>query len=128
MYNHLLYLAYWIVNAAVLFFTSLLIPAVRLGGGRFNSIESAFYAGFWLTFLIWVFWDFAIARKFNFESKTVNFSYFLLVNFISIWVISRFSSLTGFALTNYAWALVIALAAVLLQKIGWRLVVKRGLF
>ena len=125
MYNHLLFLSYWLVNTTVLFLASLFIPAIRLGVERFNSFESAFYAGFWLTFFIWVFWDFAIARKFQLDKKGITLTFFLFVNSISVWAVSRFYFITGFELTNYLWALVIGLLATLLQRVVWKLVVLR---
>ena len=125
MYNHLLYLGYWIVNTTVLLLASFFIPAVRLGQQRFNSLESAVYAGFWLTFIIWVWWDFAIARRIKIEGKIANFTIFFIVNSLACWAVSRFYFVTGFVLTNYLWALIIGLMATFLQKIAWRVVVLR---
>ena len=129
MYNHLLFLAYWFINSTVLFIARSLVPdnSIILGNWRFNSFESSIYAGFWLTFLIWVWWDFAIARKIKLDKTVITFGFFFLVNSISIWMVSRFSYMTGFGLTNYAWALAIGLTATLLQRVGWRLIVLRGL-
>lgn len=126
MYNHLLFLSYWLVNAVVLFLAgSLPGHNVILGNGRFNSFESSFYAGFWLTFFIWVFWDFAIARKFKLDKEGVTLSFFLFVNSLSIWAVSRFYFMTGFELTNYLWVLIIGLTVTLLQRVAWRVVVLR---
>lgn len=128
MYNHLMYFAYWVINSLVLYLASWILPEnnVVLGNWRFSSIESSIYAGFWLTFLVWVFWDFAIAREFNLKKKMVAFGFFLIVNSISIWVISRFSNITGFELINYQWAFIIGFAATLLQRVPWRFVGPRG--
>lgn len=128
MYNHLMYFAYWVINSFVLYAASWLIPDknVTLGNWRFNSIESALYAGFWMTFLIWVAWDFAMARKFSLNKKIVAFLFFLCINFMSIWVVSRFSSITGFELKNYLWGVAIGFIITLLQKVPWRFVRPRG--
>jgi len=123
MYNHLLYLAYWFINSAVLYAAGILIPAVRLEDGRFSSIETAIYAGFWITFMIWVWWDFAIARKFLFNN-TASFFVFLIVNSISIWAVSRFYFFTGFILTDYVWALGLGVAATILQRMVRGMVVQ----
>jgi len=127
MYNHLMYFAYWVINSLVLYLASWTIPdyGVVLGNWRFNSIESSLYAGFWVTFLVWVFWDFAIAREFNLKNKTAAFLFFLFVNSISIWVVSRFSNITGFELINYQWTLAIGFAATFLQKVPWKFVGSR---
>lgn len=125
MYNHLLYLTYWLINSVVLLVINSLIPgnSIILGDGRFNAIESSIYTGFWLTFLIWLWWDFAIAKKIKLENKMFMLGFFLCVNSISIFMISRFPYLTGFVLKNYAWAIGIGFIATLLQRVGWRLIV-----
>lgn len=127
MYNHLLFLSYWFVNTSVLFIAGVLPGRnVILGDWRFNSFESSVYAGFWLTFLIWVSWDFAIARRFKLDKLPVTLGFFLFVNSISIWAVSRFSSVTGFVLVNFFWALVIGCVVTLLQRVVWKLIVKKS--
>lgn len=122
-----MYFAYWVINAFVLYLASVLMPDnVVLGSWRFSNIESSIYAGFWLTFLIWVCWDFAIAREFNLKNKTIAFIFFSLINAIAIWIVSRFASVTGFELINYQWAPVIGFASTILQKIPWKLVALGG--
>lgn len=126
MYNHFLFLSYWLVNASVLFFAGI-IPGnnVVLGSWRFNSFEASAYAGFWLTFLVWLCWDFAMARQFKFDKKGITVGFFLIVNVVSVWAISRFYFVTGFELKNYVWALIIGLTATVFQRVAWRIVVTR---
>ena len=127
MYNHLMYLAYWLINSSVLLIASSVIPDnVTLGSWRFNGIESALYAGFWITFLIWIFCDFAMARKFNLSRKIVSFGFFFIVNSFSIWAVSMFSGITGFELIHYEWVLVIGFVVTILQKVIWVFFVPRG--
>lgn len=128
MYNHLMYFAYWVINALVLYLASLIVPDsnIALGNWRFSNIESSIYAGFWLTFLIWIFWDFAIAKEFDLRNKTFSFIFFLLVNAMSIWIVSKFATVTGFGVINYQWILAISLVTTLLQKVPWKFVGPRG--
>ena len=127
MYNHLLYFAYWLINSSVLLIASSVIPNnITLGNWRFNGFESSLYAGFWITFLIWVCWDFAMARKFNLSKKMVSFGFFFIVNVVSIWAISRFSSITGFELIHYEWVLAIGFVSTILQKLLWTFFVPRS--
>ncbi|MFH1536290.1 MAG: hypothetical protein ABIC96_04480 [Patescibacteria group bacterium] len=130
MYNHLLYFTYWLTNSFVFFLSSIIVPDrnVILGSWRFNNIESSIYAGFWATFLIWVWWDFAIAKKFNLENKIIAFGFFFFVNFFSIYVVSRFSRFTGFELVNYQWVFVIGFAVTFLQRIIRKVIVRRSQF
>ena len=123
-----MFFAYWIINSIVLFTASLIIPnhALVLGSWRFSGIEASIYAGFWLTFLIWIWWDFAIARRFNSYKKFVAFSFFFMVNVSSILVLSRFSSVTGLVLLNFWWAFIIGIVTTVFQKVVWRLIVKKS--
>lgn len=123
MYNHLLYFTYWLVNSAILYVFGVLFPGnVILGNWRFNPIESAVYAGFWVTFFVWVLWDFAIAKGIRFDSATVTLGYFWAANIFAYWIVSRFSQIAGFGITNFLWAFAIGLAAYMVQRLGFRLI------
>jgi len=127
LYNHLLYFTYWLFNSAVLYVFGLLFPMnVILGNWRFNPIESAVYAGFWVTFFIWVLWDFTIAKGVRFESGAVTLGYFWVANAFAFWIVSRFSQVAGFGITNYLWAFAIGLGAYIVQRIAWKLVVGKN--
>lgn len=128
MYNHLLYLGYWFVNSLVLFFSSFFITDIHLGNARLNSIESAIYAGFWLTFCVWIWWDFAIARNLTFKGKGVSFLIFVIVNSASLFIISKFRFATGFEMSGLVWLLGIASIVTFLQRIVWKLVVSKSSF
>jgi hypothetical protein len=124
LYNHLLYFTYWLFNSIVLYVFGLIFPRdVVLGNWRFGPIEAAVYAGFWVTFLIWTLWDFAIAKGVKFESATVTLGYFWAANIFGFWLVSRFSEYAGLGITSYLWALAIGLVAFLMQRLAWRLVV-----
>lgn len=126
MYNHWLYFAYWLASAVVLLLASI-IPDTKviLGNWRFNNIEASIYSGFWLTFLYWVWWDFAIQRRIYNDNKTVSFLIFLIVNSIGVWVVSVFHYIIGFQLLGYPWALGIGIVLTIAQSIAWRIVVRR---
>ena len=100
---------------------------VVLGNWRFGPIESAIYAGFWVTFFVWVLWDFALAKGIKFDSGMVTLGYFWSANIFAFWVVARFSEYTGLGITSYLWAITIALFTYVLQRLTWRLVVgKKG--
>lgn len=127
MYNHTLYFYFWCTNALVLFASKYLIPdnIVVLGSWRFSSIESAIYAGFWITFIYWVWWDFAIQRSLSSDQKIVSFIIYSIVNSIAILGVSVFHGVFGFKLENYYWAGAIGFMTTLLQSFVWRMIVKR---
>lgn len=124
MYNHLLYFTYWLVNFIVLFVFYYFFPDnVVLGNWRFGVMESAVYSAFWVTFFVWVLWDFAMAKGIKFDNSIVTLGYFWSANIFAFWLVSRFSHYTGFGITNYAWAILVALLAYFLQRLGWKIVV-----
>lgn len=128
MYNHLLYFTYWLFNSAVLYTFYIIFGGdVVLGNWRFGPVESAIYSGFWVTFFIWVLWDFALAKGVKFDSGTVTFGYFFIANIFAFWLVSRFSEYAGLGITSYLWALTLGFAAYLLQRLAWRIIVgKKG--
>ena len=129
MYNHVLYIAYWAVNTTTLYVASLFLPkgTILLGSWRFNPFEASLYSGFWITFLIWAWWDFAVARRFQISSRNIVivFAYFLFVNVFSLWAVSVFSSFTGFVLVNFQWALIIGAVTTVLQRVTFSFIVAR---
>jgi len=125
--NHLLYIIYWLVNSVVLYVFGLVFPVnVVLGNWRFSPVESAIYSGFWVTFLIWSFWDFAVAKKAKFDTGEITFGYFFLVNAFSFWLVSKFSEYAGFGITGYVWTFGIGLVAYVVQRGARRLVVGKN--
>jgi hypothetical protein len=125
MYNHLLYFAYWFANALILFVFASLFPGdVVLGNWRFSAVEAAIYSGFWVTFFVWIMWDFAMARKLKFDVGAVTLGYFWLVNTFAFWVVARFPAYSGLGITSYFWAFAIGLGAYLVQRIAWKWIVK----
>lgn len=124
MYNHLLFFSYWVVNALVLWgFNSFFGGDVVLGNWRFSILESVIYSGFWVTFLIWSFWDFALAKGMKFDNAPTTFGYFFLVNAFSFWLVSRFSEYAGFGITGWAWVFAIGVVAHLVQRLLRKVVV-----
>lgn len=127
VYNHLLYFTYWIINSLIIYVFWALFPSqIVLGNWRFNPIESAIYAGFWVTFFVWVLWDFAMAKGLRFDTGTVTLGYFWSANIFAYWIVSRFSQITGFGITNFLWAFAIGLAAYIIQRLGWKFVVGKA--
>lgn len=124
MYNQVLYFLYWLCNAILLYFFSetVGVKVVLLGNDRLNTVESAIYSGFVLTFLIWIWWDFAIAKQFDLRKERVAAAFFLFVNFFSLWAMSRFSQITGLYIENIAWVIVLSVLATSIQRIVWKII------
>jgi hypothetical protein len=128
MYNHVLYLSYWVANVLVIYLMSLIFPDnIVLGNFRFNSVESAVYAGFWATVLFWAMWDFVHVRNIKLDRVSGRLWVFWAFNFISFWLVSRFSHIAGFGISSFWWALFVGFFAHLVQRFAWILVVGRSL-
>lgn len=126
MYNHLLYILYWAINILIIKLAFILFPyGVVLGTYRLNPTEAAIYSGFWVTFIIWTAWDFAIARKISLEKPVKSFIYFLLVNIFAIWTVARFAPLSGMGITTYWWAISIGIVISILHKLAKKVVLER---
>lgn len=123
MYNHWLFFSYWLTNILVLLLGRWLFSAdLVLGNWRFTPVEAAFYSGFWITFVVWIFWDFLLARALKFNSVT-NFFWFFLANVIGVWMTAHINYYTGLGISSW----VMAPVAGLLANLGQRLV-RRWLF
>ncbi len=127
MYNHILYLLYWTLNSLIIYlFGSLFPDFVVLGNYRFTGVESAIYAGFWVTVFFWAMWDFLLVKGVVMSKLTGAFWVFFSMNFVSVWLVSRFSHIAGMGLTSFLWAFLIAFISNLAQKAVWKLVTKEA--
>jgi len=96
-----------------------------LGSWRFAEIESAIYVGFWMTFLVWLIWDFAQARGFKMDNWSTTWLFFGIVNCATVWAVTRFGFYLGLEISQISWMLVIGLSVTLLQRLVLTLMVER---
>ncbi|HJX01703.1 MAG TPA: hypothetical protein VJ348_00840 [Candidatus Humimicrobiaceae bacterium] len=128
MYNHVLYLSYWIINFIIIFLVSKIFPGnVVLGTWRFTGVEAAIYSSFWLTFFIWVVWDFMIAKGFDFSVDSLSWIYFFVINAAGIWMVARFAWLLGMGISSFVWAIIIGILVTVAQRLTWGIVTRRQL-
>lgn len=123
MYNHVLYLLYWLLNSLVIYLTGRLFPDfVVLGNWRFSQVESALYAGFWVTVFFWSMWDFLYVRGVAMSKLPGAFWVFYGMNVVSVWLVSRFSHIAGMGISSFLWAFIIAFMANLTQKAVFKMI------
>ena len=128
MYNHILYFSYWLVNFVVILAISFLFPQdVVLGTWRFTAIEGAIYTSFWLTFWVWLVWDFLYFRGVRFEKSFSTWVYFFAVNTVGIWIIARVSNTVGMGISWWGWALILGFFANWMQRVAFGFITKRQL-
>jgi hypothetical protein len=99
---------------------------VVTGNFRFTALEASIYASFWLTFIVWMGWDFIFSRGIKYDTGTITWVYFWILNTLGIWLVARFAYTLGFGISNWVWAVTLGLIAVFLQKIARGFVVKRN--
>lgn len=124
MYNHLLYLLYWLVNSFTLSLFYYVFPEdFVLGTWKLTAVEASIYSGFWITFIVWIFWDYAMAKEW--KSRGLNtILWFWLANSVGIWITARFSNFTGFGISYYYLALILGFFTTLFQRIILKIVTK----
>jgi len=126
MYDHILFLLYWLLNSLLLSLLGFIFPSsVVLGNFRLLPFEASIYAGFWLTFFVWTMWDYVSIRKVKLESFPLRFLFFFFVNSLGIWIISRYAKYTGLGIASFWWAFLLGGVADLLQSVSWNLFGKR---
>ena len=128
MYNHILYLSFWLVNFLVFYIFGSFFPNdVVLGIWKYTPVEAAIYSSFWLTFIVWTGWDFIYSRGLKYQAGSIAWVYFWILNTLGIWLIARFANVLGLGISNWSWAIIIAVFAVMFQKIVWTFVTGRNL-
>lgn len=128
MYNHILYLFFWLVSFFVFYLTHLLFPEnFVLGNWKFTVLEAGIYSSFWLVVFLWVVWDFLVSRGVKFEQNLVSFIYFWAVNAVGIWLVAKLSQILGLGITGYPWAVGVGFVVNLVQRLVWKFVTKRNL-
>ncbi|OGM87348.1 hypothetical protein A2614_02645 [Candidatus Woesebacteria bacterium RIFOXYD1_FULL_40_21] len=126
MYEHLLFLLYWLLNSLAIYLLGNIFPSeVVLGSFRLTPVEAAIYAGFWLTFFVWSMWDFVLVRKVKLEPFPLRPLFFFFVNSLGVWLTSRYSGYSGLGITSFWWAFLLGGVTDLLQSVSWNLVGKK---
>jgi uncharacterized membrane protein YvlD (DUF360 family) len=126
LYNHRLYLLYWLVNSVTIYLFSFLFSGqIVLGNYKFTSIEAAIYAGFWITVFLWAMWDFVYARGVKMSSELSNIIFFWAINTVALWIVSRLSHILGFGMASFLWAFILGIIITLTQRLVWRTIVDR---
>lgn len=126
MYNHLLYFSYWIFNSFAISVVHYVDPnGYELGTWKFSSLEGAIYAGFWMTFVVWIFWDLALAKKIDIKNTKIRaFLWFFVSNIAGVWITAHMSEYTGFGITNFGKAIILGFIATILQKLVKKIIFK----
>lgn len=90
-----------------------------LGSGSLNIWQAAIFAGFAWTLLIYNAMPVAKSMGIKEDDKMLMPIFYLVANFIVLWVLARFSAIFGFGVLSYIWVAYLAIVANILQYAGW---------
>jgi uncharacterized membrane protein YvlD (DUF360 family) len=104
--KYLPFIALWLVNSLLLSLATNFYPAnFELGNFWLTKLAATFWAGFWLTTLVWVAKPVSTRFNINLEGKGRIFLFYWGCNSIAIWLIARLAPITGFGISRYYWAI-----------------------
>lgn len=114
---------FWLVNSVLLYLATQLFPgSYVLGNMRFGVLSAAIVAGLFWTFLVWVFKKALKKFKVQIADDKVRILFYIIANFVAVWLVARFAPYTGFGLTSFVWALGLGVAGAIAQFAIWKLV------
>ena len=120
------FLVFWIINSLTLYLSNIFFPnALAIGNSILVPYQSIVLSGFIWSAVLWytevVLKDMEIPTKSN---SSMMLAYFA-VNFSTVWLMARFSFITGLGVANFLYAAGIALVANLVQYFAWQYMDKK---
>lgn len=119
-------MVFWVINALLLYFANMLYPMYFvLGNAYFGVLSAALVASLVWTLLVWNAMPLSKWLKIKEKEALKMAAFYLVVNFIALWVIARFSLMFGFGVASFKWVGALAFMANILQWLGWSLTAKK---
>ena len=120
------FLAFWIVDSLLLWLASMFYPTYYvLGNANLTNILAAVVAGLVWTAIVWKSMMFTTKLGIKKNDILKNTAFYLVVNFVALWIVARFSALFGFGVTSYVWVFALAFISNLVQWGAWSLTSKK---
>ena len=114
------FIIFWLVNSVILYLAALIMPAYLVLGSKNVSIWGAiFVAGFTWTLIVWLLKPFVFLFK-KLKGTLAMFLFYLVLNFIALWLTARLGPIVGFGTTRFVWLIPVAIAADALQYLVWK--------
>lgn len=116
------FIAFWALDSLLLYLATLVYPAAyTLGTFRLSTFWAAIVAGFIWTSLVWFSEPLVLIVKLKVSDK-MKMAFYLLANFVALWLVARIAPYSGFGVVSFVWAFVLALVANLTQYLIMKLV------
>jgi hypothetical protein len=126
MQSSIFFLLLWLVDFLSIHLLGLVFPnMIVLGNWRFSGIEASIYAGFWLTFFVWMMGEYMTVREVEFKSSLPRFVFLFFINSLGVWIVSRYSQYAGLGITSFWWAFVLGGVTSTLQLVSWNVLEKK---
>jgi len=117
-----MFLLFWILNSVLVYLAALTFPEVYvLGTFRLTVMWAAVVSGFFWTLLVWVEKKFAKKFGLKFGKPSERILFYIVANFVAIWLVARFAPYTGFGLASFLWAFGLGVVGSLVQFVVWRM-------
>ena len=121
MKKYLSFLCFWLVGSLFLYLATFFYPAnFELGNFWLSPLAAMFWAGFWMTVLVWAAKLVLTRLNLKLKGKAEMFLFYWLCNSAAIWIIARFASFTGFGISRYYWAIGLGLVIKIAQWGLWK--------
>jgi len=100
------FLGFWIINTIILTLANTIFPgAFELGNAYLNLPTAGIFSGFLITALLLIARGLARTKDLPKKGRIVMFIYYWGSASLSVWLIARVASLSGFGIARYTWAI-----------------------
>lgn len=120
------FLILWLVNVVLLYAATILFPEnYTLGNSIFSDWQAAVFSGFVWNYAIWNLVPMLKEYDLKFEGKNALMLVYLAANFVTLWLIARFSFMTGYGIGSWMYVLGLAVVANFVQFFAWQATAKK---
>lgn len=121
----LLFIGFWLTNAILFWIIGLIAPGgVVLGNQHVSAIQASLFAGFLLSTVNILTEPATELAKFKPQQGQGRWL-FMVINTISIWVITRLALIVGVGINAFWWAVILGVILTFGQWMVWKLVANK---
>jgi len=114
------FILFWLVDSIILYLAVLVMPKYFvLGSMNVSVYAGAFVAGFTWTLLVWLLKPLIFLFK-KLKGTVLMFSFYLVLNFVALWITARLGPIVGFGTTRFVWLIIVAVVADIIQYLVWK--------
>jgi O-antigen/teichoic acid export membrane protein len=124
--NYQKFIVYWIANFLLLYLATSLLPGNYVfGNSIFTPVRAMLFTSFIWNIAIWKAESIFKEMELDFKDNMSMMLEYLVLNFATLWLTSRFSFIFGFGVGSYLYVLALAFVANLVQYFVWMKVDKK---